>query len=137
MANDPFPKFASDAEETLFWQGHSSRDYLAEAKPSGIELVDARPDPPKGDTLELDAKEAAGVKAMAAQDGCTYREQLRRWVTERLAEERVWRHSGRVKLTLRLVKGDIKLLQELAAANHVKLEEQAATLLIEALHPKP
>jgi predicted DNA binding CopG/RHH family protein len=80
------PEFASEQEESAFWDSHDSTDFLADTEPVDIKFVDAR-GPKKQISLRLDQGVIDNLKVIAAAKGVGYQTMIRMWVMERLTEE--------------------------------------------------
>jgi len=80
------PEFASEQEESEFWDTHSATDYWDETTPVDIQFRDVRP---RKDliSLRLDAETIARLKAIAHGRGIGYQTLIRMWLLERLAAE--------------------------------------------------
>jgi predicted DNA binding CopG/RHH family protein len=82
------PKFASDQEETEFWDTHDSTEFLDDTQPVDVTFVDGRP-AKKQISLRLDPEAIDKLKAIAQRKGVGYQTLIRMWVMERLAQEQV------------------------------------------------
>jgi len=82
------PKFATDQEESNFWDTHDSTEFLDDTEPVEVAFVDARPRK-KQISLRLDAQTIDALKAIARRKGIGYQTLIRMWVMERLAQEQV------------------------------------------------
>ena len=82
------PKFATEQEESSFWDTHDSTEFLDDTEPVEVTFVDARPRK-KQISLRLDAKAIDALKAIARRKGIGYQTLIRMWVMERLAQEQV------------------------------------------------
>ena len=80
------PKFASEQEESEFWDSHDSTDFLAETEPVDMKFIDTR-GPKKQISLRLDQGVIDNLKVIAAAKGVGYQTMIRMWVMERLTEE--------------------------------------------------
>lgn len=95
---DPLPAFKSQAEEDEFWKNHSWSDYLAErgavhykkgtksVYAEGVEIDD--PNLTENVNIRFDKKTVAELKAVAENDDRTLASLIRRWVLEKLREEK-------------------------------------------------
>jgi predicted DNA binding CopG/RHH family protein len=77
------PDFASDQEESDFWDTHDSTDYLDGTTTVDEVFVDARPNV----ELRLEADDFAKLKEVARRKGVGYQTLIRMWVMERLGQE--------------------------------------------------
>ena len=80
------PEFASEQEESDFWDTHSLMDYWDETTPVEIEFRDVRPRKTLI-SLRLDEETIARLKAIAHSRGIGYQTLIRMWLLERLAAE--------------------------------------------------
>jgi CopG antitoxin of type II toxin-antitoxin system len=95
-ADDRIPPFANEAEEHVFWSTHapsSARMAAARANPA-FAAVEGRLPPVRLATgtasisLRIERDVLADVRALAAQRGIAYQTLLKRFIIERLYEER-------------------------------------------------
>ena len=80
------PQFASEQEESDFWDTHSITDYLDDTTEVDITVIDARPRKEQI-SLRLDRETITRLKALARQRGIGYQTLIRMWVMERLNQE--------------------------------------------------
>lgn len=80
------PKFASDQEESEFWDTHDSMDYLDDTEEVDVTFIDARPRKTQI-SLRLDRDTISRLKMLARKRGIGYQTMIRMWVVERLAQE--------------------------------------------------
>jgi predicted DNA binding CopG/RHH family protein len=80
------PQFASDQEESDFWDTHSSVDYMDDTTEVDATFVDARPRKEQI-SLRLDRETITRLKALAHKRGIGYQTLIRMWVMERLSQE--------------------------------------------------
>ncbi|MBU1660157.1 MAG: BrnA antitoxin family protein [Chloroflexi bacterium] len=80
------PEFASEKEESEFWDTHDSTEFLDETEPVEMTFVDARP-PKKQISLRLDHTVIEKLKTISAGRGIGYQTMIRMWVMDRLREE--------------------------------------------------
>jgi len=80
------PKFASEQEESEFWDTHDSMDYLDGTEEIDVTLIDARPRKTQI-SLRLDRETISRLKTLARKRGIGYQTMIRMWVVERLAQE--------------------------------------------------
>ena len=80
------PKFASEQEESDFWDTHDSTDYLDDTTPEDVIFVDARPNKTQI-SLRLEPDTIAKLKEVARRKGVGYQTLIRMWVMERLGQE--------------------------------------------------
>ncbi len=80
------PKFASEQEESEFWDTHEISDFLDDAEPVDVQFVDARPRKTLI-SLRLDLETITALKRIAHRRGIGYQTLIRMWVLERLAQE--------------------------------------------------
>ncbi len=80
------PQFASEQEESDFWDTHSSVDYMDDMVEVDVRFVDARPRKEQI-SLRLDRETITRLKAVAQQRGIGYQTLIRMWVMERLNQE--------------------------------------------------
>jgi predicted DNA binding CopG/RHH family protein len=79
------PKFASEQEESDFWDTHDSTDYLDETEPVAVRFIDARPKIQV--SMRLNPSDLAKLKALARTKGVGYQTLIHMWVMERLQQE--------------------------------------------------
>ncbi len=80
------PQFASDQEESDFWDTHSFVDYMDDVTEIDVTFVDARPRKAQI-SLRLDRETITRLKVVAQQRGIGYQTLIRMWVMERLNQE--------------------------------------------------
>ena len=80
------PQFASEQEESDFWDTHSITDYLDDTTEVDITVIDARPRKEQI-SLRLDRETITRLKELASQRGIGYQTLIRMWVMERLNQE--------------------------------------------------
>lgn len=80
------PQFASEQEESDFWDTHSAVDYMDDVVEVGVQFVDARPRKEQI-SLRLDRETITRLKAVAHKRGIGYQTLIRMWVMERLNQE--------------------------------------------------
>ena len=80
------PQFATDQEESDFWDTHDSTDYLDDTTDVSVTFVDARPRKEQI-SLRLDRETITRLKAVAHKRGIGYQTLIRMWVMERLNQE--------------------------------------------------
>jgi len=79
------PDFKSDAEAARWWDTHSATDYWHELKPAtNVRFVRPLRHVVR---VPIDVSQLDGLKRVASRKGIRYRELLRRWISERLAQE--------------------------------------------------
>jgi predicted DNA binding CopG/RHH family protein len=77
------PAFASEQEESNFWDTHDSTEYFEDTTPEDIVFVDARPRV----TIKLEREALVRLKEVAQRKGVDYETLARMWVLERLKQE--------------------------------------------------
>lgn len=80
------PQFASEQEESDFWDTHSLADYMDDMVEVDVRCVNARPRKEQI-SLRLDRETITRLKAVAQQRGIGYQTLIRMWVMERLNQE--------------------------------------------------
>ena len=80
------PQFATDQEESEFWDTHDSTDYLDDTTEVDVTFVDARPRKEQI-SLRLDRETITRLKTLARRRGIGYQTLIRMWVMERLNQE--------------------------------------------------
>jgi predicted DNA binding CopG/RHH family protein len=80
------PKFATEQEESAFWDTHDSTEYFEDTEEVDIEFVDARPKKTLI-SLRLERESINRLKAVAERKGIGYQTLIRMWVMERLNSE--------------------------------------------------
>jgi predicted DNA binding CopG/RHH family protein len=80
------PQFASEQEESEFWDTHDSTDYMDDTEPVDVRFIDARPAKTQI-SLRLEAETIARLKEVAKHKGIGYQTLIRMWVMERLQQE--------------------------------------------------
>ncbi len=80
------PKFASDQEESDFWDTHDSMDYMDDTEEVDMVFIDARPGK-KQISLRLERVTVSELKVAARKRGIGYQTLIRMWVMERIAQE--------------------------------------------------
>jgi predicted DNA binding CopG/RHH family protein len=80
------PQFASEQEESEFWDTHSTTDYLDDTTEVDSTFVDARPRKEQI-SLRLDRETITRLKTLAHKRGIGYQTLIRMWVMERLNQE--------------------------------------------------
>lgn len=80
------PQFASEQEESNFWDTHSFTDYLDDTTEVNVTFIDARPRKEQI-SLRLDRETITRLKTVARQRGIGYQTLIRMWVMERLNQE--------------------------------------------------
>ena len=78
------PEFASEQEESEFWDTHSATEFWDETTPVDIQFRDARPRKTLI-SLRLEEETIARLKALAHGRGIGYQTLIRMWVLEQLA----------------------------------------------------
>ena len=80
------PKFASEQEESEFWDTHSFADYLDDTEEVDVRFVDTRPAKTQI-SLRLEPETITRLKELARRKGIGYQTLIRMWVIERLQQE--------------------------------------------------
>ncbi len=80
------PQFASEQEESDFWDTHSITDYLDDTTEVDVIFIDARP-PQETISLGLEPAAITRLKAVAQQHDMGYQMLIRQWLMERLDQE--------------------------------------------------
>lgn len=78
------PEFASEQEESDFWDTHSATEFWDETTPVDIQFRDVRPRKTLI-SLRLEEDTIARLKAVAHGRGIGYQTLIRMWVLEQLA----------------------------------------------------
>lgn len=80
------PDFKTDAEAARWWDTHSATDYWHELTPApNIKFARSLRHVIR---VPINVTQLDGLKRVASRKGLRYRELLRRWINERLAQER-------------------------------------------------
>lgn len=80
------PQFASEQEESDFWDTHDATDYLDDTVEVDVTFIDARPKKALI-SLRLEPETITRLKEVARKRGIGYQTLIRMWVMERLASE--------------------------------------------------
>jgi len=80
------PEFATEQEESDFWDTHEFTDYLDETEPVDVRFIDGRPNKTQI-SLRLEPNTIAQLKEIAKHKGIGYQTLIRLWVMERLQQE--------------------------------------------------
>ena len=86
MTDKTIPKFATEQEESEFWDANDSMDFLDDTEAVSATFVDARL-PMKQISLRFDQHVIEQLKTTAHTKGIGYQTMIRLWVMERLGQE--------------------------------------------------
>jgi predicted DNA binding CopG/RHH family protein len=81
----PVPKFASEADERLFWETHDSTEYVDWTKAAPVRMPGLKPTS-TSISLRLPAPLLERIKVAANKRDVPYQSLIKTWLADKLAE---------------------------------------------------